>query len=54
MQHGKKIINFTEGRIVGPLLRFALPVMFALFLQSMYGVVCSTLFRRAACAGGSI
>ena len=39
MQHGKKIINFTEGRIVGPLLRFALPVMFALFLQSLYGAV---------------
>jgi len=31
--------NFTQGRIVMPLLRFALPVMFALFLQAMYGAV---------------
>ena len=34
-----KEMNFTTGRIVGPLLRFAFPVMFALFLQSMYGAV---------------
>ena len=31
--------NFTEGRIIGPLMRFAIPVMFALFLQAMYGAV---------------
>lgn len=31
--------NFTEGSILGPLLRFALPVLFALFLQAMYGAV---------------
>ena len=31
--------NFTEGKIIGPLMRFALPVMFALFLQAMYGAV---------------
>lgn len=31
--------NFTEGKILGPLLRFALPVLFALFLQSLYGAV---------------
>ena len=31
--------NFTEGPILGPLIRFALPVLFALFLQSMYGAV---------------
>ena len=31
--------NFTEGAILGPLMRFALPVMFALFLQAMYGAV---------------
>ena len=34
-----KEIDFTEGRIVLPLLRFAGPVLFALFLQSMYGAV---------------
>ena len=31
--------NFTEGKILGPLMKFALPVMFALFLQAMYGAV---------------
>lgn len=31
--------NFTEGKILGPLLQFALPVLFALFLQSLYGAV---------------
>ena len=31
--------NFTEGKILGPLMRFALPVMFAMFLQAMYGAV---------------
>ena len=32
-------INFTEGRILGPLLKFAVPVLAALFLQAMYGAV---------------
>ena len=31
--------SFTEGKIVLPLLRFALPVLGALFLQAMYGAV---------------
>ncbi len=31
--------DFTEGRILSPLLRFMLPVFFAMFLQSMYGAV---------------
>ena len=31
--------NFTEGRIFAPLIRFALPVLMALFLQTMYGAV---------------
>ena len=31
--------RFTEGAILEPLMRFALPVMFALFLQAMYGAV---------------
>ncbi|MBR2795285.1 MAG: MATE family efflux transporter [Solobacterium sp.] len=31
--------NFTEGKIFEPLIRFTLPVMFALFLQSLYGAV---------------
>ena len=31
--------NFTEGRIYGPLVRFALPVLVAVLLQSLYGAV---------------
>ena len=31
--------QFTEGRILGPLVRFALPVLLALCLQAMYGAV---------------
>lgn len=34
-----KQTNFTEGKILLPLIRFALPVLLALFLQSMYGAV---------------
>lgn len=33
----KQIDNFTEGRVFSPLIRFALPVLFALFLQALYG-----------------
>lgn len=29
--------TFTEGRILQPLVTFAIPVLFALFLQAMYG-----------------
>lgn len=35
----KQTQNFTEGKIFSPLIRFALPVLFALFLQAMYGAV---------------
>ncbi len=31
--------SFTEGKIFAPLLCFAVPVLFALFLQTMYGAV---------------
>ena len=31
--------DFTKGKILGPLLSFAMPVLFALFLQAMYGAV---------------
>lgn len=30
---------FTEGKIYSPLIRFMLPVLFALFLQTLYGAV---------------
>ena len=35
----KKETNFTEGKIMQLLLFFAVPVLFALFLQAMYGAV---------------
>lgn len=35
----KQDISFTEGRIMRPLILFAGPVLFALFLQAMYGAV---------------
>ena len=31
--------DFTTGPIVGPLLRFSLPILLALFLQALYGAV---------------
>ncbi len=31
--------DFTQGKILAPLLRFMLPVFFAMLLQSMYGAV---------------
>ena len=31
--------DFTEGKIISPLLRFVLPIMFAIFLQVFYGAV---------------
>ena len=34
-----KVQKFTEGKIFSPLIRFALPVLLALFLQAMYGAV---------------
>ncbi len=35
----QKTKNFTQGPILGPLMRFTLPVLAALFLQAMYGAV---------------
>lgn len=35
----KKIKNFTTGPILLPLVQFALPVLFALVLQAMYGAI---------------
>lgn len=31
--------SFTEGKIVGPLIRFALPLLAAQILQTAYGAV---------------
>lgn len=35
----EKNTTFTQGKILQPLILFALPVLFALFLQAMYGAV---------------
>lgn len=35
----EKIKDFTEGNILSQLLKFAVPVLLALFLQAMYGAV---------------
>ena len=41
--HGRKNMhresNFTEGKILSPLIRFMVPVFLAMFLQAMYGAV---------------
>ena len=34
-----KVSNFTEGKILSPLLKFTVPILMALFLQTMYGAV---------------
>ena len=35
----KETHDFTEGGILGPLMKFAGPILLAMFLQSMYGAV---------------
>lgn len=39
MEKVSKVNDFTEGPILGPLLKFTLPILLALFLQSLYGAV---------------
>lgn len=40
IETGKKMENrITEGKVMGSLFRFALPVLVALFLQALYGAV---------------
>lgn len=34
-----KVLNFTEGKIFSPLIKFIVPILLALFLQAMYGAV---------------
>ena len=35
----KDTVSFTEGKILSPLMRFSIPVILALVLQSLYGAV---------------
>ncbi len=32
-------LDFTTGKIIGPLMRFAVPVLLAMFLQALYGAI---------------
>ena len=40
--------NFTEGKILSPLIRFVVPVFLAMFLQAMYGAVDLLIVGRFA------
>lgn len=46
-----QVRTFTEGQILLPLVRFALPVLAALFLQAMYGAVDLLIVGRFTDAG---
>lgn len=56
------IKTFTEGKIFTPLLRFSIPILFALLLQAMYGAVdlliigqfCSSADVSAVATGSQI
>ena len=44
----RKTVDFTEGKILGPLMKFAGPILLAMFLQSMYGAVDLLIVGRFA------
>ncbi|MBR0464265.1 MAG: MATE family efflux transporter [Clostridia bacterium] len=44
----QKSSDFTTGRILGPLIRFMVPVLLAMFLQAMYGAVDLLIVGRFA------
>lgn len=50
-QKNNQANTFTEGEILLPLVRFALPVLAALFLQAMYGAVDLLIVGRFTDAG---
>lgn len=41
-------LDFTTGKIVSPLMQFALPVLFAMFLQALYGAIDLAVVGRFA------
>ena len=43
--------NFTEGKILGKLFKFALPILMALCLQALYGAVDLLIVGQFATAG---
>ena len=48
----EKNTTFTQGKILQPLILFALPVLFALFLQAMYGAVDLLVVGRFGSSAG--
>lgn len=46
-----KKIDFTQGSILGPLMKFTLPIMAALVLQALYGAVDLLVVGQFASAG---
>lgn len=46
--------NFTEGRILAPLIKFTVPIIIALLLQSMYGAVDLMVVGQFAGDAGSV
>ncbi|MBR2738782.1 MAG: MATE family efflux transporter [Lachnospiraceae bacterium] len=44
----ERTMNFTEGKILGPLMKFAGPVFAAIFIQSLYGAVDLLIVGRFA------
>ena len=34
-----KVTDFTKGKIFSPLVKFMVPILAALFLQTMYGAI---------------
>ena len=43
-----KTMDFTQGKIVGPLIRFMIPVLLAMLLQDLYGAVDLLIVGRFA------
>ena len=33
------VINYTEGKILKPLIKFSLPILLSLMIQSLYGAI---------------
>ena len=44
--------SLTQGSILKPLLKFAVPVIFALILQSLYGAVDLMVVHKCRCFCG--
>mgnify|MGYP006968290998 CR=1 FL=1 len=43
----KEVHNFTEGKILAPLMKFAGPILLAMFSKSMYGAALATIMAQS-------